>query len=73
MQKPHIRRGRIAGGGVKLKSRKASLVDTSETVIAAVRREVTELEVDVICPLHGLSREERKREASKPLFLSRYE
>ncbi len=56
-----------------MKNRKVSLVDTSKTVIAAMRREVTELEVDVISPLYGLSREERKREASKPLFLSRYE
>jgi len=50
----------------KLKTKSVTLVETPKPVLDSVK-------TNIVCTLDSISREERKREASKPLYLARYE
>ncbi len=50
----------------KLKTKSSTILETSETVMINSKPSNVDL-------LEDLSREERKKEASKPLYLIRYE
>jgi len=58
----------------KLKTRNNTLVEASKSVVVIGSRKIrADSKVDNIEPLYDVSREERKKEASKPLYLVRYE
>jgi len=57
----------------KLKTRNNTLVETSKSVVVIDSTKMRSNKIDDIEPLSDVSREERKKEASKPLYLMRYE
>jgi hypothetical protein len=56
-----------------LKTKNSTLVEASESVVVIDSTKMRSSKIDDIEPLSEISREERKKEASKPLYLVRYE
>jgi hypothetical protein len=57
----------------KLKTRNSTLVEASKSVVMIDSTKIRSNKIEDIEPLSEVSREERKKEASKPLYLVRYE